>query len=179
MTAPNPSDAATVVSVVLPAYNEVEYLEPAVTQVTQALTDIGYPFEVIIAEDGSTDGTDKKAAELAQTYPHVRHIHREKRLGRGTALNNAFRQSSGEVLVYMDLDLATDLKSLKPLVEAITIEGYDLATGSRLLSESQVERSRRRDFSSKSYNFLVRQILGSKLHDHQCGFKAFKREAVA
>ncbi len=105
------------VSVVLPAYNEVEFLEPAVTKVSQAL-EIGYSYEIIIAEDGSTDGTDKKAAELARSIPFVSHIHREKRLGRGTALNNAFRQSNGEVLVYMDLDLATDLKylnhSLKP-----------------------------------------------------------------
>ena len=68
---------------------------------------------------------------LHKKYPGVRHIHREKRLGRGTALNNAFKQSNGEVLVYMDLDLATDLKYLKPLVEAITVEGYDFSTGSQ------------------------------------------------
>jgi len=111
------------VSVVLPAYNEVDFLEPAVTQISQALRTLGYSYEIIIAEDGSTDGTDKKSAELEETVPFVRHIRREKRLGRGTALNNAFRQSSGEVLAYMDLDLATDLKYLKPLVEAITVEG--------------------------------------------------------
>ena len=99
-------------------------------------------------------------------------------MGRGTALKNAFRQSSGRVIVYMDLDLATDLKALKPLVEAISVEGYDFSTGSRMLPESKVERSLRRSISSKTYNFLVRRMLGSKLRDHQCGFKAFKREAV-
>jgi glycosyltransferase involved in cell wall biosynthesis len=166
------------VSVVLPAYNEVEFLEPAVTKVSQALREIGYSYEIIIAEDGSTDGTDKKAAALAQSIPFVRHIHREKRLGRGTALNNAFRQSSGEVLVYMDLDLATDLKYLKPLVEALTVEGYDFATGSRMLPQSRAERTFSRNMSSKTYNYLVRHMLGSKLRDHQCGFKAFKREPL-
>jgi hypothetical protein len=78
----------------------------------------------------------------------------------------------------MDLDLSTDLKSLKPLIDAITIEGYDLSTGSRMLPESKVERSLRRSTSSKTYNFLVRHMLGSKLRDHQCGFKAFEREPV-
>ena len=167
-----------VVSVVLPAYNEADKLECAVTEISQALKETGYSYEIVIAEDGSTDGTAERSEELAQKFSYVRHIHREKRLGRGTALNNAFRQCNGEVLVYMDLDLATDLKSLKPLVEAITVEGYDFSTGSRMLPESKVERSLRRSISSKTYNFLVRHMLGSKLRDHQCGFKAFKREPL-
>jgi glycosyltransferase involved in cell wall biosynthesis len=166
------------ISVVLPAYNEVDYLQPAVEKTIQALKEFAQSYEVIIAEDGSTDGTAERAEELAQKNPGVRHIHREKRLGRGTALNNAFKQSRGEALVYMDLDLATDLKYLKPLVEAITVEGYDFATGSRLMKESRAERTFSRGFSSKTYNFLVRHMLGSKLHDHQCGFKAFKREPL-
>ncbi len=172
------SNGMVVVSVVLPAYNEADKLEPAVTRISQALKEYGATYEIIVAEDGSTDGTDKKAAMLAEIVPFVRHIHREKRLGRGTALNNAFRQSNGEVLVYMDLDLATDLKYLKPLVEAIKIEGYDFSTGSRMLPESKAERTLRRSISSKTYNFLVRHMLGSKLRDHQCGFKAFKREPL-
>jgi glycosyltransferase AglD len=176
MTTQTTSTRKVEVSVVLPAYNEVDYLEPAVTQISQTLKDAGYSYEIIIAEDGSSDGTDKKAAALVQTVPFVRHIHREQRLGRGTALNNAFKQSGGEVLVYMDLDLATDLRYLKPLVEAITKEGYDFATGSRMLPQSKAERTFRRSLSSKSYNFLVRHMLGSKLRDHQCGFKAFKKE---
>ena len=166
------------VSVILPAYNEADFLEPAVTQISQTLKEYGQPYEIVIAEDGSTDGTDKKAAELAQKLPFIRHIHREKRLGRGTALNNAFRQSCGEVLVYMDLDLATDLRYLAPLVDAIAVEGYDFSTGSRMLPQSKAERTLKRSISSKTYNFLVRVMLGSKLRDHQCGFKAFKREPL-
>ena len=166
------------VSVVLPAYNEVDYLQPAVEKTTQTLNQVAQTYEVIIAEDGSTDGTAERAEELAQQNLKVRHIHREKRLGRGTALNNAFKQSNGEVLVYMDLDLATDLKYLKPLVEAITVEGYDFSTGSRMLRESKAKRTFGRSISSKTYNFLVRHMLGSKLHDHQCGFKAFKRKPL-
>jgi glycosyltransferase involved in cell wall biosynthesis len=166
------------VSVVLPAYKEVDKLEAAVRKISQALKENGYSFEIIIAEDGSTDGTAERAEELAQKLSYVKHIHREKRQGRGIALNNAFKQCRGEVFVYMDLDLSTDLKYLKPLVEAITVEGYDFSTGSRMLPGSKVERSLSRSVSSKTYNFLVRHMLGSKLRDHQCGFKAFKREPV-
>jgi glycosyltransferase AglD len=176
MTNQNSPQKKVQISVVFPAYNEADYLEPAVEKTTQALNEFTDSYEIILAEDGSADGTTERSEELVQKYPYVRHIHGEKRLGRGTALNNAFKQSRGEVLVYMDLDLATDLKYLKPLVEAITVEGYDFATGSRMLPESKVERSLRRSISSKSYNFLVRHMLGSKLRDHQCGFKAFKRE---
>ena len=168
----------TAVSVVLPAYNEAEKLEGAVSQIGQALNEAKYVYEIVIAEDGSTDGTAERAEELTQKHAFVRHIHRDKRLGRGTALNNAFKQCNGEVLVYMDLDLATNLKSLEPLVDAITVEGFDFSTGSRMLPQSKVERSLRRSISSKSYNFLVRVMLGSKVRDHQCGFKAFKRDPL-
>jgi len=161
-------------SVVVPVFNERTTLLEIVCRIDA----VPIPKEIILVDDGSTDGTAQKAEALAQTTPGVRHIHREQRLGRGTALNNAFKQSNGRVLVYMDLDLATDLQFLKPLVEAITTEGFDFATGSRMLPQSKVERSLRRSISSKSYNFLVRRMLGSKVRDHQCGFKAFKREAV-
>ncbi len=171
-------NGAVQVSVVLPAFNEVDYLQQAVEKTIQTLNLFTKSYEVIIAEDGSTDGTAERAEELLQQNPNVRHIHREKRLGRGTALNNAFKQSNGEVLVYMDLDLATDLKYLKPLVEAITVEGYDFSTGSRMLRESKAERTFSRSLSSKTYNFLVRHMLGSKLRDHQCGFKGFKSKPL-
>jgi glycosyltransferase involved in cell wall biosynthesis len=166
------------VSVVFPAYNEADTLETAVEKVTQALNEFTGSYEIIIAEDGSTDGTDKLAGALAEKFSFVKHIHGEKRLGRGAALKNAFKQSSGGVLVYMDLDLATDVKHLKALVDAVESEGYDFATGSRLLSESNVKRSGTRHLASKTYNFMVRTLLGSEVKDHQCGFKAFRRESL-
>jgi glycosyltransferase AglD len=178
MITPENAEKLVEVSVIFPAYNEVDYLENAVEKTAAALNEFTESYEIIIAEDGSKDGTPEKSEELAQKYPFVKHIHGDERLGRGAALNNAFRQSRGKVLIDMDLDLATDLKYLKPLVEAITVEGYEFATGSRLMPESKVERTFQRSVSSKSYNFLVRHVLGSKLHDHQCGFKAFRRECA-
>jgi glycosyltransferase involved in cell wall biosynthesis len=178
MTKSNTSIRIVQISVVLPAYNEVNYLQPATEKTIQTLKQFTKSYEIIIAEDGSTEGTAEKAKEITEKNPNVKYIHRDQRLGRGTALNNAFKLSSGQVLVYMDLDLATDLKYLKPLVEAITVEGFDFSTGSRMLAESKAERTISRSISSKTYNFLVRHMLGSKLRDHQCGFKAFKREPL-
>ncbi len=167
------------VSVVLPTYNEADSIEAAVTKVMNALRTYDGAYEIIIAEDGSTDGTDKKAAALAARFPGVvKHIHEEKRLGRGNALKNAFKQSGGSILVYMDVDLATDVRHLEALIRSVEVEGYDIATGSRMLAESRVKRSGTRHIASRTYNLLVRGLLGSKVKDHQCGFKAFKREPL-
>ncbi len=166
------------VSIVLPAYNEAKRLRNAVKKVLEAAKQTGYEHEIIIAEDGSTDGTDQVAAELAKEYKEVTHLHSKDRLGRGKALINAFEKASGEIVVYMDVDLATDLSHLKELVDAIAVENYDIATGSRLLKESEADRPIKRDIASKVYNFLVRLLLGSKIKDHQCGFKAFRKNAI-
>jgi hypothetical protein len=166
------------VSIVLPAYNEAKRLERTVEEVIGAVRETGYEYEVIIAEDGSTDGTDKIASKLSEKYENVRHLHSSQRLGRGRALKNAFKIARGDILVYMDVDLATDLVHLKELIDAIAKEGYDFATGSRLMKESECERPLKRDLASRGYNFLVRLLLGSKVRDHQCGFKAFKKAAV-
>ncbi|MBO8181816.1 MAG: glycosyltransferase family 2 protein [Archaeoglobus sp.] len=167
------------IAVVLPAYNEAERIERAVEEVRKELSSYyaENEFEIIIAEDGSTDGTDKIAAELAEKYANVRHLHSGERLGKGRAIAQAFMNSNAEILVFMDVDLSTDLKHLKELIQAVE-EGYDFATGSRLMAESETDRPLKRDFASKAYNFLVRLFLGSRLHDHQCGFKAFRREAL-
>ena len=178
MTAETKLKSPVEISVVFPAYNEADALETAVEKVTRALNEFTRSYEIIIAEDGSTDGTDKVAAILSERYSFVKHLHGEKRLGRGTALKNAFKKSNGKTILYMDVDLATDVGQIKFLVRAIEEEGYDFAIGSRMLSESKVERSRTRQIASKSYNFLVRAMLGSKVKDHQCGFKAFRREAL-
>ena len=166
------------VSLILPAYNEAERLKDTVQQVADALYKITSSFETIIAEDGSTDGTDKIAEDLAKEYPYIKHMHSKERLGRGKALNRAFKSSKGEILAYIDVDLATDLKHLQELINSIKEEGYDFSTGSRMLKESDVKRSFTRLIASKGFNLLTRLLLKSKIKDHQCGFKAFKREQL-
>ncbi len=167
---------STEVSVVLPAYNEAERLPHAVAETAAAMKDISNDFEIIIAEDGCTDGTDRVAEQLANQYDYVHHLHFNERQGRGRALNNAFESAKGKIFVYIDVDLATDMKHLGELIDYIRKENYDIATGSRMLPESDVKRPLKRRIASKGFNFLTRTFLGSKLYDHQCGFKAFKKE---
>ena len=161
---------------VLPAYNESKRIEGTVERTAASLSDITSSFEIIIAEDGSTDGTDKICESLAKKHDFVKHLHSDERQGRGRALNRAFIASRGQILGYIDVDLATDMKHLKELVQSIR-DGYDFATGSRMLPESDVKRPFKRGFASKGFNFLTRLMLGSRLYDHQCGFKSFRRDA--
>jgi uncharacterized protein (TIRG00374 family) len=142
------------------------------------LQEITSSFEIIIAEDGSTDGTDRIAAELADTHEYVKHLHSDARQGRGRALNRAFKFTSGDILCYIDVDLATDMKHLSELIDAIRYEGYDFSTGSRMMPRSDVKRPLKRGIASKGFNFLTRNFLRSELYDHQCGFKGFKRESL-
>ncbi len=165
------------VSVILPAYNEAERLEKTVKVVKDHLERLGYDYEIIIAEDGSTDGTDEIARRLAEEDDRIVHLHSDERLGRGRALTNAIKNAKGDIVAYIDVDLSTDMSHFKELIKAVE-EGYDVVTGSRLMKESRTERPFKRDIASKVYNFLVRLMLGSKLRDHQCGFKAFRKSSV-
>jgi len=163
------------VSIVLPAYNEAARLEDTVRRTIDAVGKSTDSFEIVIAEDGSSDGTDKIAAALTEAYPCVQHLHSDERLGRGAALNRALKHSEGEVMAYIDVDLATEMSYLRDLIDAVRVEGFDFATGSRMMPESDVERPFKRSIASKGFNLFTRTLLHSRLYDHQCGFKSFRR----
>jgi glycosyltransferase involved in cell wall biosynthesis len=165
------------VAIILPAYNEARRLEKTVERVAAEMNAMAIPYEIIIAEDGSKDGTDAIAARLAQQNPAIRHIHSAERSGRGRALNKSFASTDAGIVIYCDVDLATDTTHVRQLIDAIK-SGNDVATGSRLMKDSDVERPFNREFASRGYNFLVRLMLRSRLYDHQCGFKAFNRKTI-
>jgi uncharacterized membrane protein YbhN (UPF0104 family) len=167
------------VSVVLPAYDEEATIAETVERTLAALTGFLPPgsFEVLVAEDGCSDRTPEIAARLAADDDRVRHVHSDERLGRGGALERAFGAARGDVLVYFDTDLATDLKHLEELVGRVRSGEADVATGSRWHRDAAVDRPARRGVPSLAYNALVRLFLGSDLRDHQCGFKAVSRAA--
>ena len=171
---------AVEVSVVLPAYNEEDTIEQTVEVTLETLASFlpAGSFEVIVAEDGCDDRTPEIATRMAQEDDRVRHIHSDERLGRGGALEYAFRRAEGETLVYFDTDLATDMRHLEELVESVRTEGYDVVTGSRWIPGESADRPAKRGIPSRGFNTLVRLMLRSDLQDHQCGFKAFDREAL-
>ncbi|RLM97337.1 flippase-like domain-containing protein [Haloarcula sp. Atlit-7R] len=171
---------AVEVSVVLPAYNEEDTIESTVSTTVGTLASFlpEDAFEVIVAEDGCSDRTPEIAARLADEDSRVRHVHSDERLGRGGALEYAFERADGDTLVYFDTDLATDMGYLQELVDAVHVDGYDVATGSRWMPENRADRPAKRGVPSFGYNTLVRTLLRSDIRDHQCGFKAFDRGAL-
>ncbi len=161
-------------AIVLPVYNEEATLEKAVLKVRGVVKGMGC--EIIIAEDGSTDATAEIAARLGRKYGDVTALHSPKKLGRGRALKRAFEKARALVVAYMDSDLSTDLAYVKPLLAAA--DKCDVVTGSRYAPGSDTRRDESRFMASACFNFLVRLLLGSRLYDHQCGFKAFKKKGV-
>ncbi len=168
---------AVEVSAVIPVFNDREALKRAIPLSITRLGEVAPSFELIIAEDGSTDGSADLVPSWEEQDSRVRLFHSDERLGRGRALNRAFSAAEGAIVCYYDVDLATDMKHLGTLIGAIR-NGYDISTGSRLLPQSRIQRSGGREIASRAYNLLVRTVLGSRLHDHQCGFKAFSRERI-
>ncbi len=165
------------VSIVIPVYNDLPALQDAIPLTIKVMEECCSRFDIIIAEDASTDGSAECAASWQEKDSRVIHMHRDQRLGRGSALASSARQAKGGIFCYFDVDLATDMSYLPMLIRAIA-EGADVATGSRLLSDSDITRSLGREIKSRGYNWLVRFILRSRLKDHQCGFKAFKKESL-
>jgi hypothetical protein len=174
------SGGSVEVSVVLPAYNEESTIEATVQTTLETLGGFlpAGSFEVIVAEDGCDDRTPEIADRMAAEDDRVRHFHSDERLGRGGALERAFRASDGQTLVYFDTDLATDMRHLEELVESIRGGEYDVATGSRWMPGHEADRPAKRGVPSSGYNSLVRLFLRSEMQDHQCGFKAFDRTVL-
>jgi glycosyltransferase involved in cell wall biosynthesis len=167
------------VTIVIPVLNEAHVLENSVEKVRAYLKPTTFPYrwELLIADNGSVDGTQAVAQRLAEKYENLRFVHLQQR-GRGRALRHAWFFSQADIVCYMDVDLSTDLSHLIELIDAIAKEGYDLSTGSRLMSASRTKRSFKREFISRSYNLFVKIVLGTKFSDAQCGFKALSRTTV-
>jgi glycosyltransferase AglD len=165
------------ISAIIPVFNDRPSLEIALETSLKTLSGITSSFEIIVAEDGSSDGSTELVRQYETRDMRVRLLHHDKRLGRGRALTRAIRKARGNIVCYYDVDLATDMHYLPDLISAVR-EGSVVATGSRLHPASDIVRTGDREIASRGYNFLVRLFLGSRVFDHQCGFKAFNRERI-
>jgi putative flippase GtrA len=167
-----------VLDVVVPVHNEEADLEPCLRRLHAHLTEhLPYPFRITVAENGSTDGSVAVASRVAAELGDV-HVLVLTEPGRGRALRTAWERSEADVLVYMDVDLSTDLAALLPLVAPLISGHSDLAIGTRLSPSSRVVRGLKREVISRSYNVLLRGTLATSLSDAQCGFKAIRADVA-
>jgi glycosyltransferase involved in cell wall biosynthesis len=165
--------------IVIPVYNEAHVLEASVGALRKFLLETNFPYtwRVSIADNASTDATLDVARRIEDTYPDVAVVHLPQK-GRGRALRRAWLETEADAMCYMDVDLSTHLEGLQPLASAVLDEGYDVATGSRMTRGSQIERSFRREITSRGLISLIKVLFWSKLSDTQCGFKSISRAAA-
>ena len=170
------SPAVPVLDVTIPVYNEERDLEECLRRLHAYLrSTFPHSFRITVADNASTDGTLKAAERVARELREVTVVHLEEK-GRGNALRKVWLTSPSPVLAYMDVDLSTDLAALGPLLAPLISGHSDLAIGTRLARNSRVIRGPKREFISRSYNFLLQSLMGAHFSDAQCGFKAIRAD---
>lgn len=165
------SNNRTMISLILPIYNEVGNLRRNFGKIYSTMKQVGR-FEIIIAEDGSADGSKELARQLSASRRNVKLISFEGRSGRGAALKRAIKVAKGDVIGYIDVDLAVPLRYVKMAIGKIE-GGCDIVVGSRY-EGTRIRRSTTRLIASRAYNLIVNIVAGSRLDDHQCGFKFWR-----
>lgn len=163
------------VRIVLPAFDESRTLARSIERLLDFCQRrlMGYRWRVLIAENGSRDGTARLADGLAAADPHIDVLHRTV-AGRGGALRAAAALDGADYVLYADVDLSAELEAIPQLLAALD-GGADLAVGSRLHPRARVRRRVWREVLSRGYNLLLRAALGVGFRDAQCGLKAWRR----
>lgn len=161
------------ISLVIPAKNEAESIGPLYEGILAEVKKTSRPFEIIFIDDGSTDGTFGEMLKLHQKDKTVKIIKHRGNFGKSIALQSGFNLSRGEIIVTMDADLQDDPKEIPVFLKKID-EGYDLVSGWKKQRYDPISKK----IPSKIGNFLTRILTGIKIHDLNCGFKAYKRGVV-
>lgn len=161
------------ISVVLPLYNEEQNLEPLYREIVEALRKMGRTYEIIFINDGSTDGSVAILEELSIVDPHVMVIHLRRNFGKAVALSTGFKEALGDIVITMDADLQDNPVEIPRFVAGIE-GGYDLVSGWKFKRLDPLSKT----LPSKVFNKVVGSAVGLKLHDFNCGFKAYSRNLV-
>ncbi|WP_417878615.1 glycosyltransferase [Vibrio sp.] len=169
------------IEITIPVLNEESTLESQVKLLSvffkEELSDLGN-ISLVIADNGSNDKTQEIAERLSHTIPIVKYIRLDKR-GVGLALKASWLKSDADIVGYMDLDLATDIKHLRDAFSILLNGEGDIVTGSRLAPGAQViGRTKLRDFTSHSFNRLIKILFKTKFTDGMCGFKFLNRNKL-
>ena len=161
-------------SVVVPLYNEVESLPELVEWIARVARENNLSYEIIMIDDGSTDGSWEVVERLAKSYPAIRGISFMRNYGKSAALYCGFEKACGDVVVTMDADLQDSPDEIPELRRMILEECYDLVSGWKRKRYDPIGKR----WPSKFFNFTARLMSGIKLHDFNCGLKAYRRKVV-
>ena len=162
-------------SIIISLYNEAESLPELVAWITSVMQKEGYSYELIMVDDGSQDGSWKIIRELSQANPNIKGISFRRNYGKSAALYEGFKAASGRVVVTMDADLQDSPEEIPEMYAMVVKQGYDIVSGWK---QHRQDNKLTKNLPSKLYNATARWITGIKLHDMNCGLKAYKNEVV-
>ncbi len=162
------------ISVVIPLYNEVESLAELVAWIDRVVKRSNLSYEVIMIDDGSSDGSWAEVERLKTQYPGVKGIKFSRNYGKSAALYCGFAEAEGEVVITMDADLQDSPDEIPELYRMVMEDGYDLVSGWKKKRYDPADKR----LPSKFFNWTARIVSGIKLHDFNCGLKAYRRRVV-
>jgi glycosyltransferase involved in cell wall biosynthesis len=162
----------SLLSIVVPVFNEAGSVEPLYQEIVEALTPLG-AFEVVFVDDGSTDGSSAVIERLVAAHDYVRLVKLRRNFGKAAALTHGFAEARGDLIVTMDGDRQDDPAEIPKLLAKLD-QGYDLVSGWKQSRQDPVSKT----LPSKFFNWTVRKSTGVALHDFNCGLKAYRREVT-
>ncbi|MGK7389018.1 MAG: glycosyltransferase family 2 protein [Candidatus Cyclobacteriaceae bacterium M2_1C_046] len=162
------------ISVVIPLYNEEESLPELTEWISRVMQEHGFRYEIIMVDDGSTDRSWTIVEELGKRYPALKGISFNRNYGKSAALDTGFKATRGEVVITMDADLQDSPDEIPGLYRMIREEKYDLVSGWKKKRHDPISKT----LPSKFFNGVTRKISGIKLHDFNCGLKAYRSDVV-
>ncbi|MDN4166975.1 glycosyltransferase family 2 protein [Cytophagales bacterium LB-30] len=162
------------ISVVIPLYNEEESLPELCQWIARVMETHGYSYEVLLVDDGSKDDSWQVVERLAAENPCIKGIKFTRNYGKSAALNMGFKEALGEVVISMDADLQDSPDEIPHLYKMISEEGYDLVSGWKKKRHDPISKT----IPSLFFNRVTRWMSGIKLHDFNCGLKAYKSRVV-
>ncbi|WP_298034163.1 glycosyltransferase [uncultured Alistipes sp.] len=162
------------ISVVVPLYNEADSLPELVAWIDRVAVEHAYAYEVILVDDGSSDGSWEVVESLKKQYPAIRGISFARNYGKSAALYCGFAAAEGEVVFTMDADLQDSPDEIPELRRMVLEEGYDLVSGWKKKRHDPIGKR----WPSKFFNWTARTVSGIRLHDFNCGLKAYRRKVV-
>lgn len=163
------------ISIVISLFNEKESLVELVDGIHESLKARNFSYEIIMVNDGSTDGSWQLISQMSKTDSTIKGICFRRNYGKSAALFCGFEQAKGDVVITMDADLQDDPKELPDLYDMIVKDGYDLVSGWK---KKRFDSKLMKNIPSKIYNATARKVTGIKLHDMNCGLKAYRNEVV-